>query len=257
MSAAQEQSAVYEEYAVDEPDRIGTILKYTIAFVAVSIICVLLYALIVGVFAPPAPRTLVESSLQEAQAAVKANPGNGQAWAALAGAQWASGDRTEARATLEQGRKRVKDGSVVVINVMALRFLSAEGKDAEVVTKANEYIKAAALYRTKELEKAAAKGIKTPAEMNNNTNEIEMLTLKAAALGNQGKWKDAVKTLDYAIELDPLGADLLSVRGWAKLRLGDKQGAAKDFKKSLAYIPDNTSAAQGLREASAVTTVTK
>ena len=249
--SAQEQPVVYEEYAVDEPDRLSTVLKYGIAFIVVTILCLLLYALIVGAFAPPAPRTLVESSLLQAQTAVKQNPGRGKAWAALAGAQWASGDRSEAWATLEQGRKKVKDGSIVVINLMAMRFLNAEGKDAEVVKKGTEYIKAAALFRTRELEKAAAKGIKTPAELNDNSNEIEMLTLKATALGNMGKWKEAVKTLDYALELDPLGADLLTIRGWAKLRAKDKAGAKADFQKALAYTPDNSSAAEGLKEASA------
>jgi tetratricopeptide (TPR) repeat protein len=249
--SAQEQPAVYEEYALDESDRFATVLKYGIAFIVVTILCLLLYAAIVGVFSPPAPRTLVESSLLQAETAVKKNPGNGQAWGALAGAQWASGDESEAWATLEQGRKRVKDGSVIVINLMTLRFLSAEGKDAEVVKQGDVYIKAAALNRVKELEAAAAKGIRTPAELNQNGNEIEMLTLKATSLGNLGKWKDAVKTLDYAIELDPLGADLLTLRGWAKLRAGDKPGARKDFQKALAYMPDNDSAATGLKEASA------
>ncbi len=78
-----------------------------------------------------------------------------------------------------------------------------------------------------------------------------MLVLQGGGAGNMGKWKDAVKTLDYAIELDPLGADLHTLRGWAKLRAGDKAGAKKDFQKALAYMPDNTSAAQGLKEASA------
>ena len=249
--SAQEQPAVYEEYAVDGSDRLSTVLKYGIAFVVVTILCVLVYALIVGVFSPPAPRTVVESSLLQAEAAVKKNAGNGQAWAALAGAQWASGNESEAWATLEQGRKKVKDGSIVVVNVMALRFLEAEGKNDELLKKSDEYIKAAALNRVKQLEEAAAKGIKTPAELNDNTNEIELLVLKATAQGNLGKWKDSVKSLNYAIELDPLGADLLTLRGWAKLRSGDKAGAKKDFQQALKYMPDNTSASQGLKEASA------
>jgi len=120
--SAQEQPAVYEEYAVDGSDRLSTVLKYGIAFVVVTILCVLVYALIVGVFSPPAPRTVVESSLLQAEAAVKKNAGNGQAWAALAGAQWASGNESEAWATLEQGRKKVKDGSPVAGKANVLVF---------------------------------------------------------------------------------------------------------------------------------------
>jgi tetratricopeptide (TPR) repeat protein len=256
VSAAQEQPAIYEEYAATEPDRIATVLKYAVAFFIVTILCVLMYALIVGVFAPPAPRTLIESSLLEAQAAVKANPGSGQAWGALAGAQWAAGDESEAWATLEQGRKRVKDGSMVVINVMTLRFLSAEGKDAEILKRADGYIKAAAVTRVNEAAKNAGKGIKTFADSGDNSREIELFTLKATSQGNLGKWKDAVKTLDIAVELDPLGADLLTMRGWAKLRAGDKKGAKKDFKQALAYMPDNASAKQGMAEASGNATST-
>ena len=185
---------------------------------------------------------------------MKKNPGNGQAWAALAGAQWTAGDRSEAWATLAQARKRVKDDSLVVVNMMTLRFLSAEGKDAEVVKQGDQYIKAAALNRTKQIEANLARGIKTPADAANNSNEIEMLMLKAASQGNLGKWKEAVKTLDYAVELDPLGADLMTLRGWAELRAGNKAAAIKDFKQALAFMPGNASAAKGLKEASGEST---
>jgi len=250
MTAAQQsKSASAEELAAQEPNRINRLLIFGIAFLIVSLLCVVIYALLVGVLMPPAPRTLVESSLLEAQAAVRKNPASGLAWSALAGAQWAAGEKGDARDTLQRARKSVKDHSILLVNVKDLQFLMVEGKDEEALKRADGYLKVEAAYRTEEMDASRAKGIEVPQVMQNNAESIQLFVIKATAEGNLGRWEDAVKTLDDALLLDDRAADLLRMRGWAKLRGEDSKGAATDFEAALRFLPGDESAAQGLKEA--------
>jgi len=250
MSATEQPASVpVDELIEQEPDRVNRVLLLGIAFLVVSLLCVVIYALLVGVLMPPAPRTLVESSLLEAQAAVKKNPTSGLAWSALAGAQWATGDKNEARESLERARKTVKDHSILLVNVKDLQFLMAEGKDVEAIKQADEYLKIEAKFRTEEMDAARAKGIQVPQVMQNNADSIQLFVIKATAEGNLGKWDEAVKTLDDALLLDDRAADLITMRGWAKLRSGDSEGAQTDFETALKFLPGDESATQGLEEA--------
>jgi len=251
MSAAEQASAPYEEYETTGPDKVSRVLTYGIVLLVISLLCVIIYALLVGIFVPPAPRTLVESSLLEAEAAVKKDPGNGKAWAALAGAQWAGGDRGGAWETLERARKAVKDRTILLVNVKHLQFLLAEGKDAQALKKADEYIELEAKTKVEELNAQAAKGITVPSMIQNNSDAIQLFLVKATAQGNLGKWKEAVTTLDSALLLDDRAADLLRMRGWAKLKAGDAKGARGDFEQALQFLPGDESATQGLEQAKA------
>ena len=252
MSAIRKPSAVpVEEFQEQEPDRVVQLLLLGVAFMIVSLLSVIIYALLVGAIMPPAPRTVVESSLLEAQAAVKKNPASGRAWAALAGAQWAGGDEDEARKTLERARRTVKDRTILLVNVKDLQFLMAEGKDEEAIKRAEAYIETEAKVRTEEMDAARAKGIQVPQPMQNNADSIQLFVVKAAAEGNLDRWEEAIKTLDDALLLDDRAADLYRMRGWAKLRSGDAKGAKADFQTALRFLPDDESARQGLKDAEA------
>ena len=56
-----------------------------------------------------------------------------------------------------------------------------------------------------------------------------------------------------ALQLDDKAADLVTLRGWAKLRAGDKKGAAKDFQNALKFLPGDASATNGLKESQSAT----
>jgi tetratricopeptide (TPR) repeat protein len=250
VSASERPDRVaQEEYVVQEPDRMVRFLRYGIFFVIVCLLCLVIYALLVGALMPPAPRTQVEAALLDAQAAVKKNPGSGQAWAQLAGAQYAGGDTRSAWNTIASARKSVSDRTILLVNTKELDFLLIEGKNAEVVKKGTEFIKLEAKYQTEALNKQAQKGITIPASLQNNAEALKLFVDKATAEGNLGQWKASIKTLDEAMLLDDTAADLLTMRGWAKLRAGDKSGAKKDFQRALQFMPNDPSATQGLNEA--------
>jgi tetratricopeptide (TPR) repeat protein len=239
------------EYAVEEPDRLVTAMKLGIAFTVICILCVVLYAVLVGAVAPSAPRTLAENSLLQAKAAVKKWPGSGKAWGALAGARYASGDTKGAWQAIKEGQARVKDQTILWVNSRELDMLILENKNSLAASRAAEAIKVEAKFRVQELAENAKKGISEPQQNNpDQTESIRLFVLKATAEGNLGQWKEATKTLTQALEFDSMAADIIRMRGWAELRAGDKAAAKKDFQRTLVFLRDDPSAKQGLAEAS-------
>jgi tetratricopeptide (TPR) repeat protein len=243
----QPAGASYEEYVLAPPDRIAQGMRWAIVVLVGLIICVLLYALLAGVFSPPAPRTLLESTLATSRAAVKENSASGTAWAALAGAQYTNGDTAAAWDTLTQARQKVKDHSILYVNNRELDFLLIEGQNAQVVKRADEFIKVEADYQVKAKVANAQKGIIVPDQVSDNTDAVRLFVLKGTAQGNLGQWKEAVKTFDTALQLDDKAADIITLRGWARLRSGDAAGAKKDFARALRYMPGDPSATSGLK----------
>ena len=241
----------YQEYVVTRPDGVTRFLRWAIFFVILTIVCVLVYALLAGVFSPPAPRTLLESTLNRSQAAVTQDSGDGSAWASLAGAQYANGEKEAAWATIAKARKKVQDRTILQVNNRELDFLIIEGKNAEAIKRADEFIETEANYQMEEKVGNAAKGISVPDQVTNNQDSVRLFVLKGTAQGNLGKWKDAVKTFDQALLLTDTAADIITLRGWARLRAGNAKGAKKDFARALRYMPGDPSATQGLAAASA------
>ena len=137
---------------MSEPDRVVSALRYGIAFLIICILSVVVYALLVGGLMPTAPRTRIESALLDARAAVQRNPASGQAWAALAGAQYAGGDTKSAWASIAEADKRVKDHSILLVNLKELDFLLIEGKDEQVIKRADEFIKTEAKFQTDQIK---------------------------------------------------------------------------------------------------------
>ena len=72
--------------------------------------------------------------------------------------------------------------------------------------------------------------------------------LKAQALVQLGRWKEAVEAYDVFIRVNPTAADILIDRGNAKAVLKDKAGAEKDFREALRFVPYDEEAKAGLKK---------
>ena len=71
--------------------------------------------------------------------------------------------------------------------------------------------------------------------------------MKAQALVELGRWKDAVAAFDIYIRENRTASDILIDRGNAKAELKDKAGAEKDFREALRYVPYDEEAKAGLK----------
>jgi len=239
-------SSVHEGEVIRESDASTRYLGFGIVFLIISILCVVLYALVTGVFGTRPPQTFLEASGGRAELAVMESPGSGSAWAALAGTRWAAGDIAGAWDAIEQGKLKVSDHSLLFVQTRELEFLIYEGKDDEALKAAVEYVESEEEYRRKEAADYSARGIAVPFGMADYGETGRLYVLKAAAEGNLEKWEDAVASLSDALVLDDKAADVLTLRGWAKLRSGDVAGARADFEQALRFMPEYGSAKDGL-----------
>ncbi len=71
--------------------------------------------------------------------------------------------------------------------------------------------------------------------------------VKASALTQLRRWKDAVAMFDIYIVKIPTASDILIDRGNAKAALNDKTGAEKDFRAALKFVPYDEEAKAGLK----------
>lgn len=222
------------------------VLGLGVGFVVLCIVCVLLYAVLTGVFAARAPRTLLEAATSRAETAVVDSPGSGLAWSALAASRWAAGDTNGAWDAIEQAKRGVNDHSILYVHTRELDFLLAEGRNEEALTTAIEYVAQEEEYRSAEATANAARQLQAPLGMTNYGETVRLYVLKAAAEGNLEKWEDAIATLTIAVDLQDTASDVLTLRGWAKFRSGDSEGAKADFTEALKYQPDYQSALDGM-----------
>jgi len=231
-------------------DPVVRFMRWAILFIVVCIVALAGYAVLAGVLNPPAPRTQAEAILASAEAAVRLDPGNGQAWAQLARAQYLMGERAESAKTIAQARKRVKDRTILWVYNQELDQLVRDGKNPEALKKSTEYVQKDIDFRTEQAEDYLARGINPPLDAQNAENQttIQLFLLRATAQMNLKKPKDAVVSYDNALRMSPMAADVLALRGWAKLEAGDEKGAKKDFESSLKYLPGNEAATEGLEE---------
>jgi tetratricopeptide (TPR) repeat protein len=222
------------------------LLTLAVFFTIVCILSLLVYALLAGVFMPPAPRTRAEAVLAEAKAAVGANPGNGKAWANYAEAMYATGDKSGAFAAITQANKQVKDTTILLVNNAELHLLLLDGQNAEVVKRSTKYVQKDIDLRAAVADKNITKGIAVPLDMQDNASTVDLFTLRGTAEGNLKKWKDAATDYGNALKIDPQAADVQILRGWASLYAGDMVAAKADFENALRFLPGDRSATDGL-----------
>lgn len=238
-----------EEPLKSSPDRVSRILLWASIGVGCLIVAVLAYALLTGVFFHSTPRTWAESVRAAKESAVKANPGNGQAWADYAEALYAIGDKEGAQAALAQARTKVTDKTIREVNNVDLHFLILEGRNADALARSQWYLQRDTALRTEEYNANLQKGITVPTEAQNNDSTIRLFVLQGTAQSNLKMYKEAIESFNAALALDEQAADIIILRGWARVGAGDKTGAAKDFKYALQFLPDDASAKEGLKQA--------
>ena len=73
----------------------------------------------------------------------------------------------------------------------------------------------------------------------------DVMLLKARVLEAQHNDAEAIEVLSLAIERNPFLTDAYRLRGAARLRMGDKEGAAADAKKVLELHPEEMEGING------------
>jgi tetratricopeptide (TPR) repeat protein len=96
----------------------------------------------------------------------------------------------------------------------------------------------------------AQKGIQVVGGNTQTRVSVDTALQVAEACMGLERYDEAVNLYDYALRLEPTAADIVSMRGWARLAKGDKAKAKADFAQALEYLPDDPSALKGMKQLS-------
>lgn len=240
---------VVEEIEELPPDRVVQGLQVAIALVIITGLAGLAYLLIGGIIDPPAPRTALEAQLIAVRQAAETNPESGEVWADYVTALTAVGRMTEAHRQLENGRKLLAGDQLLLLNIQGVNLLNAEERYEEALALADENVKLEAEERAKLIKKETEKGVFVDPKLYGPEIVTEMHLSRATAAAGLQQWETAIESLSVALEYSPRAADLYFLRGDARMRSNDTEGAIADFKQSLRFDPEFEAARVALEKA--------
>lgn len=225
------------------------VVRY-MSFSAIGLVVLFLVTIIaayfMGVLGNPLPKTRYQRDLIVAEEAVSKAPQSSGLWHTYITLLIQDGQYRKAQDTIDRAKTVVKDEASTQELSMAqaeLYFGTKDYKKAVTTTDdARKKIK-------KEYDLAVKKtGSEESMGKEINQNYWEILILKAEAQVKLDKPRDAIKTLDEYLKVFPDAADVTIRRGDLKVQVGDKTGAAKDYRTALKYMPGDKNALAGLKK---------
>jgi tetratricopeptide (TPR) repeat protein len=227
-------------------DPVVRIMAYVSLGLVVLFLATAVGVVLTGVATPTGPRSSVERDLLLATAGLRG--ATGEAQAPYVEALIEAGNLPAARAALAQARASVP--------ATAQPAADLDLAEARLSSKAKDYEKAVALadtamagYKTKyEAAVARSKNSTQTTTPSVRPNYYTAALVKAYALVQLGRFKDAIPAFDIYIKVNPTASDIFIDRGNAKLKVGDKAGAEKDFREALKYVPYDAEAKAGLKQ---------
>jgi predicted Zn-dependent protease len=251
-SAAEETDSVPGSQSPRRPQRtsdpVVRWLIFAIFGVVILWLVAFLSALMFGVVMPTgAPRTEAERNLSLLTAQVDTGKATTQVYAQYIGALISAGQLSKAQSALDQSLKVAKtDRSYLLMEQTELDMANQDYKAA--VTAADQAM-AEAQKELKAFEddniknnRVASAGAVLPTSY--STAALD----KATALLQSKDYAGEIKALDVYLVQQPTDSDILVMRAQAKAKVGDKQGAANDYRAALKYIPDFQPALDGLKQ---------
>jgi len=235
-----------------ESDRATRWLWWAVIAAVLMLVSVITYGYMAGALESAPPRTAEEDALASTTEAIAKNPSDGKQYAIRAEALYRTGSVTEAFQVLDQGEKAVNGKNPGLLYILRTRtaLLNEQGKFAEAAKVGLKAMDASDDYLTQQSEALVQKGVTAVAGNRDTRASVDTALLVAKAYTGLKQYSKAAEVYDYALQLEPTAADILSMRGWAHLEAGDKVAAKADFEQTLKYMPDDEYAARGLKELS-------
>ena len=235
-----------------EMDRPTQWLLWAVVAALLMLLALVVYAWLTGGIGASAPRTAQEASLAATAEAIRAHPTDGSNYAIRAETLFGLGRKDEAFQVLDQGEKAVKGQNPALLYILRTRtaLLNAEGKYAQAEQVGLKAMKASDDYLAIQGAKLAQSRV-TGINGNLLTQvSVDTAVQLATAYMGQKKYDKAMEMYNYALRLEPLAGDVLTLRGFAYLAMGNKAKAKADFQQTLQYLPGDPDATRGLKQAS-------
>jgi len=202
-------------------------------------------ALLTGVVGSDQPRTRLERDIKIFEQETVAQPKNALVWATFIRALIADKEYRRAQDTIDKAMKVADQSRSQAITTTQAELYFAQGDYDQAIKLIDKTRK-----QMKDRYEVQKKKKGTPEYLGEsiNDNYWGMLLVKAEALVELGKKKEALKPLDEYIAANVGASDVLIRRGQLRVELGDKKGAEADFREALKFIPDDQQALDGLKQ---------
>jgi tetratricopeptide (TPR) repeat protein len=236
----------------EETDRPTRWLIWAVAVVALLLVTAFAYGYLSGGFVTTVPRTTAERSLAISADAIRKNPTEGSAYAIRAETLFGLGRKDEAFQVLDQGEKAVGGKNPALLYILRTRttLLNLEGKYSEAEKVGIRAMAASDDYLAIQGAELANKSITAiSGNMQTRVSVDTAIQLAAAYMGLK-KYDKAIEMYTYALKLEPMAGDVLTLRGFAYLASGDKVKAKADFEQTLTYLPGDPDATAGMKQLS-------
>ncbi|MEI6623451.1 MAG: hypothetical protein WCP28_16260 [Actinomycetes bacterium] len=246
FSAADEVQPYRRSTRIKDPVAQG--LKIAIVLVIIVWLVSMISAMMWGLLSPPtAPRTSAERDLMLYGATIQSGKTPTKTYAQYIGALINAGQLAKAQEALDQALKTAKTDRSYLYSGQA--ELSLQQKDYPATIVAADKAMAEAKKELKAYKDANVAAKRAPgAGAVMPTSYADAALAKAEALLASKDYAGAIKALDVYIKERPTDSDILVQRAEAKVLVGDKAGAAADYRAALLYIPDFQPALAGLKK---------
>ncbi|MDR3687084.1 MAG: tetratricopeptide repeat protein [Coriobacteriia bacterium] len=230
------------------PDPVVRWLTLAIAGVVILWLVGILSAMMFGLLSPAnAPRTSAERDLRVLAAETQSGKATTQTYAQYVSTLISAGELNKAQQALDEALATAKTDRSFLYAQQA--DLALARKDYQgTVTAANTAMAEA----EKELKAFMANNVKNnrapTAGATVPTSFADAALAKAQALYASKDYKGAIAAFDVYLKQSPTDSDILVERAQIKLLVGDKAGAAADYRAALKYIPDYQPALDGLKQ---------
>ena len=208
----------------------------------------MLGAVMFGLFNPSgAPRTSAERNISYYESLVQTGKASTQTVSLYIDTLIQAGQLSKAQSALDQALKTVKkDKSYLLAEQAQLLFAK---KDYQGTVTAGDKAMAEAQNELKAAMAANVANNRAPNAGATLADSYSTAALaKANALVASNDYGAAIKAYDAYLIARPLDSDILVARATAKVQVGDKVGAAADYRAALKYIPDYQPALDGLKK---------
>ena len=220
-------------------------MAWAAAALVILYLITIVSALVMGVLGTTAPRTIVERDSRVYEAAVRENPGDLIAWRRYISSLINTNQMTAAQEAIDRGLEAVKDEQSETVATAQVELYLATDRFEEGIKLADEIRVRLKAYYDKAKE--------TPDSPESKGAEIDenywnLLLMKAEAFVELNDTPAAIEALDEYLTEKPAAADVLIRRGSLKADQGDKEGAEKDFRAALLFLPNDAAALEGLKK---------
>jgi len=223
-------------------DPLVRMLGFGVVGALVLFLATLLGALAMGILGSGIPQTALERDLQGYAYQTEAGSKDPEVWKGYVSALLDSGQNANAQRAVDKGIAVLGKSNTGDMAFAQTQVYYSTAKYDKAIKEATAAMKLIKDSFAREVKTSEVKGLTM------SDNYWGILYLRAQSHVELKQWDKALKDFDEYLKEKNGASDVYVMRAEVKLEMGDKQGAIKDYRAALKYLPDYDLALDGLKK---------